>query len=183
MSDKPSNGDSTKWVTSAGGPLILLDERRLNDWGGVFSPVTGEADPDGRDTDYARACEVEGYIGRIPVNSVEVLVLGDEPMPTAWVPNSTGGGTFVRWMAGEDEREFLDWVPKVPADILESDGRFLVHDGKLILFDSAFAGRNVKKWPQDYLVIGLKPGSYEIMTAYYEPNERTLMVVHRLIPK
>jgi hypothetical protein len=180
MSNKPSKANSTKWITSAGGPLILLDERSLERWGGIFDPITGAAAPDGIGTDYARACEVEGYIGRIPVNSVEAIVLADEPMPTAWVSDSAGVGAFVRWMAGEDENEFLAWLPNAPTNIFAPDGRFLVHDSKLLLFDAAFAGRNVRKWSQDYLEIDLKPGDYEIMTAYWEPNDRTWMIVHQL---
>ena len=187
MPDQSSDDISTKWINSAGGPLILLNKQRLKNWGGIFSAITGEADPDpdATDTDYARACSMDGrgYLARIPVGDVEALVFSDQPMPTAWVPAETGGGTFVRWMAAENEHELLRAVPKIPSEVFECDGEFLVPEGKLILFDAAFAGRNVKKFPADYLSIELKPGTYGIMTAYYEPDERTWMVVHRLVPK
>jgi|GEM_PF-2913627 len=182
MSRKSSNDDTPKWVTSGGGPLMLLEERSLERWGGIFDPITGAADPDGAGTDYARACQIDGYIGRILVDSVEAIVLTDEPTPTTWLLDSRGGGTFVRWMAGEDEREFLSWAPKVPANILRSDGRFAVFHSKLVLFDTALAGRNVRTYPQDYLEIDLKPGTYEIMTAYWEPDDRTWILVHQLRP-
>ncbi len=181
MSDRSSNDGSIKWINSAGGPLVLSEEQSLTNWGGIFNPRTGIAEPEGTETDYARAGQVEGFLGRILIGAVEALVLWGEPTPTSWVPDAGGGGMLVRWIAAEDERELLDWLPKIPDAAFQSDGPFSVQ-GSLLLFDSAFAGRNVKKWPDDYLSIDLNPGVYEVMTAIFEPDERNWMVVHRLRP-
>jgi len=46
----------------------------------------------------------------------------------------------------------------------------------------AVAGRNVKKRPEEYLVLELKLGVYAVKTAIYQPDARTSMVVHRFEP-
>jgi hypothetical protein len=177
------NHNALLWINSAGGPLLLLEENSINDWAGVFNPLTGEAEPERDDTDYARAGQVEGYLGQIPVRATTALVLWGEPAATTWIPASEGGGMFVRWMAAESERELLDWLPRIPDTAFRSDGQFTVHEGRLILFDSALAGRKVKARPTEYLSIDLNPGTYQISTASYERDDPAWVVVHRLVRK
>ncbi len=91
---------SVEWVESGGGPLIAIPEVVLPFWTG--------ADGDELASDYDRACEVEGFVGLLPVGNTTALVLGDDPAATAYLPEH---GTFVRWCAGESERELLAGVP------------------------------------------------------------------------
>ncbi len=177
-----------RWITSEGGPLLLLDEEGLEMWGGVLGLLTGPPaqnswSPGGTPTDYDRACSIEGYIGSIAIGAKRGIVFGDEPMRTAWVPcEEASGGTVVRWVFGESEDEFLGWVDRVPEASFRSDGLFEVLRPKLLMFDSAVAGRNVKKRPSEYLSIELEPRSYAIETAVYQPDARTSMIVHRFVP-
>jgi len=53
-----------KLVSSNGGPFLLLEEHLLMDWHGCFAPGS----PLSSTTDYARACQVEGYLGIITGN-------------------------------------------------------------------------------------------------------------------
>jgi hypothetical protein len=174
-----------RWIESAGGPLLLLSEESLKDWGGVRELMTGPAakhswSPDGKPTDYDRACSVDGYVGLIPVGDDYGVVFGDEPSSTTWIPNqSENGGTCVRWVFGENESEFLSWIQKIPESIFRPSEIFVVKKPSQILFDSALAGHNVKKKAEEYLSITLKLGLYEIRTAIYQPDARTSMVVHR----
>jgi hypothetical protein len=66
------NSDRT-WVTSAGGPLILIPESACHLWGGAPRTYPDE------EGDYGRACDVDGYVGLIDVGAAQALVLGDMP--------------------------------------------------------------------------------------------------------
>jgi len=163
----------------------LLDEQALDNWGGVVDPIAASLtekswSPGGKPTDYDRACRIDGWLGVIAVGATQGLVLGDEPMQTAWVPPCTeAGGMMVRWVFAESEDEVVEWLGKIPDAIFRPECLFRVERPTLLLFDSGLAGRNVKSRPEEYLSIELEPGLYEIETAIYEPDERTCMVVHR----
>jgi len=173
------------WIESAGGPLLLLFEESLDNWGGVIDLISGPAadirySPGGKSTDYDRACSVKWYIGLIDIGKEYGVVLGGEPLQTTWLPyQAASGGMVVRWVFGESESEFLNWIDTIPEAMFRADRTFNVNGPKLLLFDSAVAGRNVKKMPQEYLSIELEPGIYEIKTAIYQPDARNSMVVHR----
>jgi hypothetical protein len=183
-----SNISLLPWVYSEGGPLLLLDERDLAGWGGVVDQIDGPRmeesySPGGKRTDYDRACAVRGYLGRISVGVREALVLDDMPMQTTWMPPSgTDGGMLARWMYAENEAELLHWLQVMPRGIFHRDFPFLVERSPLVLFDSAFAGRNVRKRPTEYLSIELVPGTYQIETAVYQPDAQTCIVMHRFQP-
>jgi hypothetical protein len=176
------------WIESAGGPLMLLSEALLGNWGGVLDLMSGPAvdvsySPNGKSTDYDRACSVKGYLDLIDVCIEQAIVLGGEPLRTSWVAHETlNGGMLIRWIFGESEAEFLSWIDEIPESIFQRNGTFSVKKQRLILFDSAVAGRNVKKRSEEYISIELIPGVYEIKTAIYQPDARTFMVVHRLKP-
>ena len=90
-----------KWIVSAGGPLLLMEIKSLPHWHGIFG---GQSDV-GKTTDYARACEVDDYVGLIGVNDSQGLVLGEEPMHTSWFPISDSEGIVVRWVWADDEQQ------------------------------------------------------------------------------
>lgn len=95
--------EQVEWVESGGGPLIAIPEVVLPFWTG--------ADGDELASDYDRACEVDGLVGLLPVGNTTALVLGDEPAATSYLPEH---GTFVRWSAGDSERELLAGVAGRP---------------------------------------------------------------------
>jgi hypothetical protein len=157
----------------------------LDRWGGVVDQIEGARteksySPGGKRTDYDRACAVSGYLGRIPVGTGEAMVLGDMPMQTIWVSRRLlNGGMLARWMFAESDAEFLRWLQVIPDTVFRPEFSFSIKESPLVLFDSAFAGRNVRKRPEEYLSIEFQPGTYEIKTAVYEPDAQTSMVVHR----
>jgi len=177
-----------RWIESAGGPLLLLSEQNLGSWGGALELMSGPAakasySPGGKPTDYDRASSVEDFVGLIVVGTEQALVLGGEPLQTTWMPSQAGrGGMVVRWVFGESENEFLRWVDEIPGAAFRPHGTFLAQGPRLFLFDSAIVGRNVKSKPDEYLLVELEPGTYEIETAVYQPDVRTSMVVHRFEP-
>ena len=173
-----------KWITSEGGPLLLLDERELGNWGGAIDPIDesppGESfSPGGFPTDYDRAGRVDGYLGRIPVRMTEALVFSDEPMPTTWVPAEFGGTIVRSWWFASSDQQLMEWLNEIPAMTFHEEGTFLVEGQRLLLFDSALPGRDVTVEPSQYLVLEMTMGFHNVKTAIYEPNAETSMVVHR----
>src|SRR5215203_1744748 len=109
-----SNGLS--WLESGGGPLLLIPGEYLSLWEGIDPPTDGRqivaksrwnAD-NAAATDHDRACDVADYLGLIDIGDGNGLILGDEPLPTAWLPDEIAfGGILVRWVHAESEQEVL----------------------------------------------------------------------------
>ncbi|WP_330302993.1 MULTISPECIES: immunity 21 family protein [unclassified Streptomyces] len=151
---------AVEWVESGGGPLIAIPEVVLPFWAG--------ADGDDMSSDYDRACDVDGFIGLVPVGDTRALVLGDEPASTSYLPEH---GTFVRWCAAESEEELLAGVPAaLEAAVWEPEVQWSV-PGPVILFDAAWPGTATGR--TDHLRVPLEPGRYAVRAAYAEPGPET----------
>ncbi|MFF4548787.1 immunity 21 family protein [Streptomyces sp. NPDC001435] len=149
-----------EWVESGGGPLIAVPEAVLPFWSG--------ADGEEMDTDYDRACEVDGYVGLLPVGDSAALVLGDEPASTSFLPDH---GTFVRWSAANSEDELLAGVPAaLDAAVWEDEVGWDI-PGPVVLFDSAWSGTDTVH--QEHLRVPLEPGRYAVRAAYAQPGPET----------
>lgn len=168
-----------KWLSSEGGPLILVARARLLRWRGVDCSASDVLDPT---TDYGRACGVRDFVGLIDVGDVNGLVFGDEPMQTTWLPADDGrGGLFVRWHWSLDETSVLDSIRSISnCSFVSAAFTFTVNDAAHFLFDSALAGARVTD--ANALLIELAPGRYGIQTAEYRPNPETSLVLHKLSP-
>ncbi|MEV0222219.1 immunity 21 family protein [Streptomyces sp. NPDC050704] len=151
---------SVEWVESGGGPLIAIPEVVLPFWTG--------ADGDELASDYDRACELEGFIGLLPVGNTTALVLGDDPASTAYLPEHD---TFVRWRAAESEHDLLAAVPAaLGTAVWEREVHWEV-SGVVILFDAAWPGAESQK--AGHLRIALEPGRYAVRAAQVEPGPET----------
>ncbi|WP_367324773.1 immunity 21 family protein [Streptomyces sp. HUAS ZL42] len=149
-----------EWVESGGGPLIAVPETVLPFWAG--------ADGDETASDYDRACEVEGYVGLLPVGDSAALVLGDEPASTAFLPEHR---TFVRWCAANSEDELLAGVPAAIATASWEDEVQWQVPGAVVLFDSAWPGGETGR--TDSLRVVLDPGRYAVRAANVRPGPET----------
>ena len=162
------------WVESNGGPLLLAPERYLRDWLGADGPATGT-------TDYERACAVDDYAEAIEIGDGQGIVLGDEPLPTAWRP-ARRGGMLVRWVAAPNEAAIEQALASLPEGIpweciFEVDVD--EEDGALVLFDAAVPGVEL---PPEHLRIALPPGRYAFELSAYHPSVDTALLLHRLRP-
>ncbi|MFJ4926153.1 Imm21 family immunity protein [Streptomyces sp. NPDC088736] len=116
------------WVTSAGGPLILIPESVCYQW--AAAPCTY---PD-NEGDYGRACEVDGYVGLIDVGGAQSLVLGDMPARTTFLPRHN---VLVREIAGgEDDAGLSDLVANLIPRVEWETGPTWTVSEPVILFDS-----------------------------------------------
>ncbi|MEU0784540.1 immunity 21 family protein [Streptomyces sp. NPDC006173] len=162
---------AVEWVESGGGPLIAIPEAVLPFWSG--------ADGDEMSSDYDRACDVEGFIGLVPVGDSRALVLGDEPASTAYLPEH---GIFVRWSAAESEDELLAVVPAALATaVWDPEVQWNV-PGPVVLFDAAWPGPVSER--TDHLKVALAPGRYGVRAARVEPGPETwvgLVQLRRLV--
>jgi hypothetical protein len=188
----PDNSKMLKWISKYGGPLLLLSSELLPFWEGSAVPSNGRvvearfrwAGPGTLATDYDKACDVaDDYIGLIEINTGKGLVLGDEPLLTAWYPdkNSKRAGAFIRWMHADDEQSVLRALDQALSahDIWQTeDFTFPVGNHPLCLFGATFAGSELE--PDDCLTIELDAGIYSIATAIYKPDTRTAVVLHHL---
>lgn len=176
------------WICSAGGPLIVAPAEIAPYWRGVegWSPSEVQRCRAGESvSDYARACDIDGYLGTLKVGPGEALILGDEPMQTAFIPHP-GGGTFVRWMYAENEGSVLQAPESVPETAwVPTPHRIEVSREGLLVFDSALPGDALPPPPDgvepaSWIHIELSEGTYTAETAEYEPDGSTRLILHRL---
>src|SRR5690242_2371883 len=151
---------AVEWVESGGGPLIAVPETVLPFWAG--------ADGEENASDYDRACEVDGFVGLLPVGDSAALVLGDEPAATAYLPEH---GTFVRWWAANSEDELLAGVPGALATADWGQEMHWTVPGPVVLFDSAFPGSETQR--TDTFRVELAPGRYAVRAANVQPGPET----------
>lgn len=161
-----------KWIASEGGPLVLLSRLALPAWKGIHGE-SGE-------TDYDRACGVEDELGLIAVGEISGLVLGDEPLQTAWIPKHAGyQGLLVRWSYAESEEAILHHLRDLPPQLFAPTGiRFHSVDRSHQLFDAALGGDQVDS--DQGLEIEIPVGTYRIESALFAPDDATAVLLHAL---
>lgn len=176
------------WVCSAGGPLIVAPAEIARYWRGVEGWSPSEVQRGWADesvSDYSRACGIVDYLGTLKVGHGEAVILGDEPMQTAFIPNPEGG-IFVRWMYAEGEGGVLRALGSVPESAWEpTPHRIEVSREGLFVFDSAFPGDAFPPPPNgvglaSWIHVELPEGNYRVDTADYEPDGSTRLILHRL---
>lgn len=164
-----------RWIESNGGPLLLLSEELLAEWQGADGPV-------GSTTDFERACATTQPIERIRVGRGVGLVLGDEPLSTAWLPAESGaGGTIVRLVRAADHAAAERALQEAPASASrEGDMLTLPVAGRMVLFDAAHRGTDL---PPTSLEIVVRGGEYQVDTLSFQPDPGTALLLHRLAPR
>ncbi|MGN6479418.1 Imm21 family immunity protein [Luteibacter sp.] len=162
---------SPLWISSKGGPLVLMHRSLLGTWQGASGNGRGHGFP----TDYAWACAVEAEVdvcGGLP----QILVLGDEPDATS-VRHMGGDVVLVRWRAAPSaeamEAALLRSIASLPFTTV---ARFTTHRGDHVLFEAADVG-----WGANPAVtITLDGTSYDVANAVLTDDEGTSALLHRL---
>ncbi|MFL5576192.1 MAG: Imm21 family immunity protein [Gemmatimonadaceae bacterium] len=174
-----------EWISTGGGPLLLLQTDLLPQWEGAELSerqiaASSRWIPEGPATDYDRACDV-GELGFVSVGSGQGLVMGDEPLPTAWWPlPREGGGLFVRWVYADDDAAVARALESVSTARFDATGLvFPVRQSDLVLFDSAMPGYDIRTAHQ---TVVMWPGWYTVESARMSPDPHTSVVLHRLRP-
>ncbi|WP_212996721.1 Imm21 family immunity protein [Winogradskya consettensis] len=151
------------WVSSLGGPLVVVPRSALTLWDG------------GDEGDYGRACAVDGYLGLVAVGQQRALVLGDEPTLTTYLPAER---LFLRWAAAYEEADLVSAARRAVRDGVEWDAgedvRWVV-DGPVVLFDSVWPGADLE--PDNHLVVDLLPGTYRVRATYRVDGDNWMVLV------
>jgi hypothetical protein len=158
-----------EWITSEGGPLIIIGRKSLADWQGIES------------NEYDRACAVDDYAGVINVSTSQALVLGDEPCQTAIYHSKSLGVLIVRWQWAKSESSVQNIVECLTAEDFkkaEEETDYRVDDSSLLLFDSVSAGDGVTG-----MSLSLPEATYRVATICYAPDDDTSLILHRFIVK
>ena len=167
----------SSWVRPAGGPLVLLPKHLLNDWQGTDKLNSQST------SDYERSCSINNYLGTLYVRDEQIVVLGDEPMQTAWISNiGFQGGCLIRWKYAPDYQTVTRHCMELDYTVLPRPESFIsLTDKRLFLFDAAYPGREINKFPEDILEISLKEtGEYGIGIFHFKPSKSVWLIMHKL---
>ena len=154
-----------QWISSDGGPLILIGQSALSQWLGIDS------------ADYERACLVEDYVGVLDVGGSQAIVLGDEPCQTSSFIDDTENVFLIRWVYADNDASIyahLNQLPKNVFDTTAEELKFRASEKRYFLFDSTENGKSAVG-----LVLTLVATNYVIKTVLYKPDANTSLVLHK----
>lgn len=163
-SERPRPKTTMEWIESDGGPLVVLPRSAVSTWQGTDTK------------DYEEACGVEDYLGRLPREWGEVVVLGDEPFRTGVLLRSDGVA-IVRWRYAASEEELLTSAREADLDLLHPVETLAVTllDEPYVILDSATHGSRAKT-----IEFSPPPGTRLLQTYVVEDAEhKTSMILHR----
>ncbi|MFD5891994.1 Imm21 family immunity protein [Streptomyces sp. NPDC060334] len=156
---------SLTWLETEGGPVVVVPRAAL--W-----------HSSGTEGDYDRACEVMDFLGVLALpDGAEALVLGDEPLSTAYLPEYR---VLVRWCYAESEDGVADVIRAGLATAVWEEGPVLSTPGDFVMFDAAYFGTEVGTLT-DGTVVELGAGRYRVDSANIEPDDLTSFRVHRFV--
>jgi Immunity protein 21 len=167
-----------RWIATAGGPHLLIAEEVLASWRGIEG-WHNHQDPTDH-SDYARACRITTWLGRIACGDGMAVVLAGDFGDIAWMPTLIGeAGFLVQWLGVDDERLIeplvrSDDVQQMLASPDTEKLEFLTGpSGPLRLIDAAELGNDLRG---DSQVLALKPGNYRMRAGYVTSPGVTIVV-------
>ncbi|MFI5800726.1 Imm21 family immunity protein [Streptomyces sp. NPDC051677] len=153
------------WLETEGGPFIVVPRTALPHWSGT-------------EGDYDRACEVMDLVGVLALpDGAEALVLGDEPLSTAYLPECR---VLVRWCYAQSEDGVADFIRAGLPTAEWEEGPSLSTTGELVMFDAAYFGTEAGTFT-DSAAVELAAGRYRVDSASIEPDQLTSFRVHRFV--
>lgn len=161
-----------KWISTLGGPLILMERRDLSFWRG---------DDDYEDvSDYEMAGEITDYVGTVKFANRVALVF---PMPneTSVVVLDKQTLLLIRWIFADTEDQVKNELLAMDLEQpwVETGVAYQIEGGNLVLFDSVFRGADVR----EFIETNVEPGTYTVSTLSHQPNETLNLFLIRLFIK
>ncbi len=163
--------NGSPWITSLGGPLILIPESACPHWNGAPSDYPES------EGDYGRACAVDGYIGLIEVGPAYALVLGDDPARTTFHAERN---LLIRTLAIDDDTDLdvlidrvlptIDWDEQLTWDV----------PSPAVLFDSVYSYAQVTEAGEEHLRIELAAGHHTVRAAYIKIPDKAWLILIQL---
>jgi hypothetical protein len=154
----------SEWLSSSGGPLVVVDESKAALWTGI----------DGQPSDYEIACQASDYVSTLTMHGSEVLVLGDEPLQTA-IATSDDFLLIIRWKWADSEADVHAAIKKIDFDAVSYIEKLNIEwlDKQLVMFDAADAFNS-----RQCLRLKINSRKNEISTFIYEPTSTTALLIH-----
>lgn len=153
-----------RWIETAGGPHLLVAEELLPYWRGTegWHDHTNPKDQ----SDYARACKINSWLGTISCHDGTAVVLSGEAGPIAWMPAADNeSGRLVQWIGVDDEKQIdialgSEELKRLLGDPDVENIEFQTgHSGVMRLFDSVYSGLELRG---DSQLLALRRGGYRI---------------------
>jgi hypothetical protein len=167
--------NGSPWITSLGGPLILVPESVCQHWNGA------PRDWPDSEGDYGRACAVDGYIGLIGVGPHHALVLGDDPARTTFHP---GHSLLIRTIAIDDDTDLDAILDRILPTIAWEEQLTWDVPGPVMLFDSVCSYGQVTEAGEDHLRINLAADRHTVRAAHITiPDEAWLILIQLTGPE
>lgn len=165
-----------KWVTSGGGPFVLMAVDAAREWLGV-SGKSCNSIGEGKN-DYEIACSIRDYAGLIKAGLHDILVVDDLPNDITWISRTSIEGLIVKWIGAYSDEEILDSLTHLDFSCFELlPFSFNVSSPELVLFDSAY---RLSQTGDNRLGVQLEPGVYQVSFLNYDPNDRVSLNLLRL---
>lgn len=189
------------WVQSCGGPLILIEKDISKYWGGVsFSNFSDF------ETDYHKASSIDGYIECIEFRNRDILIFWDEPTPIYFYRLENQMDVIIVrciYLADNDVRAHLRALNQNIFKTHNSNDFpriecFNITFNQLEIRDAALSGieehchndeeneddesdyKLQNEFELDSIEVSLETGSYKILSAFYEPDIQTRLLLHKL---
>lgn len=167
-----------EWITSGGGPLICLGHSTIKFWRGVDGIGEHKYGEEGFQNDYERACNIQDYLGIIPVQESIGIVLGDMPLDTMIFRRPQELPLIGRVVYSEPDADIecslSFWTELTHAKEVESVA-VSIDEPLWHLFDSAYPGAlGLEKC----LSVTFPIGEFTIKTFEYKPDPQTFMLIH-----
>ncbi len=161
------------WINSTGGPLVCASPVAGRAWRGTQGSSIG-----GARSDYERACDLTDYVGAIACGLSQVLVLGDEPLQSAFVVKDEDV-LVVRWVSCVSSERAAYAIAQLPSALpsIEDSTKFYLNDRDLLMFDAALDGIN----PANCASVNLSPGVFTVTTEKYKNEGSYEFLVHRFL--
>ncbi len=160
------------WITSFGGPLMLIPKELSPDWEGTTVPEDREVDADFRwdgpassATDYDRACDVVGDLQEIAIGKGRGVVLNSGDTPRCAIHRLSDRSAIIIEDLGGETDGLEKVLAEVGRDRFPSPEIFLdLKDGTLYLVDTTLEGKIFDDFEEHALPTKFAPGRYSLAT-------------------
>lgn len=127
------DSNSTKWLETTGGPLLLVSLEQSKKWKGVLGPH------------YDLGIQVYDEVETMVIEGCPYVLLGEEAYPTTFL-KAKGGGCIVRWVYGEEDQGMWSLIRQSAHQLDRSNVATTITtgpSGTLLLFDSSLTGSDL----------------------------------------
>ena len=167
---------ASQWIVSDGGPLICVEQTLAALWGGISALTVPIED---LTSDYDRICQKFCFLFTVSLSRGQALALGEAKLDTAFWRSQTGELFIVQISTCEEHVDIGAVLDATRADDFENPRSTTIvsfASPDIVIFNSAASGAEAEG---EWISTTVEPGSYRIITQWYERDPRCSLVLHR----